>query len=295
MSKYASKNALLLGGVALFAAAVFVAACAQDAAAQDAAPQSAEPPENIAPPDFSSHRLGWEGANGLEFLAVPGSPPAVTFDPANPYINNAISRVTGQQQTYHISDLTNPNLMQWAKDIMRLDNDEVLGGKIAYMPGQSCKAWGTPAVLQSGGPFFIEQTPSEVLIVEEDDGFVRHVYLNVPHSENPKPSWYGESVGHYEGDTLVIDTIGMNTETYVDFFRTPHTEKMHVVERWQLADDGNQLEILITVDDPGTYYAPWQVMRHLEHGEIEFGEHICREGNFKLFDYGIPIEETPDF
>ena len=67
------------------------------------------------------------------------------------------------------------------------------------------------------------------------------------------------------------------------------------MERWQLSDDGTELDILITVDDPGTYYEPWQVMRHLERGEEELGENICREGNFNLFDYGIPIEETPDF
>ena len=277
---------------AIFYSAVLTATCFNPliAAAQDFEPQPI-----FIPPDFSSHRLGWEGGNGLEFIAVPGSPPAVTTDPAHPYINNAISRVTGQQQNYHISDLTNPNLMPWAKDIMRADNEEVLGGKIAYMPGQSCKPWGTPAILQSGGPFFIEQTPTEVFIVEEDDGFVRHIRLNVPHSENPKPSWYGESVGHYEGNTLVIDTIALSTETFVDFFRTPHTEQLHVVERWQLSEDGRQLEIHITVEDPGTFYAPWQVIRRLELGESVFRESICREGNFRLFDYGIPIDETPDF
>ncbi len=70
---------------------------------------------------------------------------------------------------------------------------------------------------------------------------------------------------------------------------------MHVVERWRLIDDGNQLEILITVEDPGTFYEPFQVIRRLERGETEFGEAICREGNFRLFDYGIPIDETPDF
>ncbi len=106
MSKYASTNSLLLGSTPLFAAAIFVAG---------AAAQSAEAPSDFSPPDFSSHRLGWEGANGLEFIAVPGSPPAVTFDPVHPYINNAISRRTGQQQTYHISDLTNPNLMPYFK------------------------------------------------------------------------------------------------------------------------------------------------------------------------------------
>ena len=126
MSKYASTISLLLGGAPLLAAGIFVAASVQEAAAQGATTQNPVPP-----PDFSSHRLGWEGANGREFLAVPGSPPAVTADPAHPYINNAINRVTGQQQTYHISDLTNPNLMPWAKDIMRVDNQEVLDGKIA--------------------------------------------------------------------------------------------------------------------------------------------------------------------
>ena len=134
-----------------------------------------------------------------------------------------------------------------------------------------------------------------VSIIWERDHHVRRIYLNQEHSENPEPSWFGESVGHYEGDTLVIDTIGMNSETFVDFFRTPHTEQLHVVERWQLSEDGKQFEILITVEDPGTFHAPWQVIRRLERGEAEFRESICREGNFRLFDYGIPIDETPDF
>ena len=69
---------------------------------------------------------------------------------------------------------------------------------------------------------------------------LRRVYLNEPHSANPKPSWYGESVGHYEnGDTLVVDTIGMNDRTYVDNYRTPHTTQLHVVERFKLVDGGD--------------------------------------------------------
>jgi hypothetical protein len=55
---------------------------------------------------------------------------------------------------------------------------------------------------------------------------------------NPKPSWYGESVGHYEGDTLVVDTIALNDKTFVDNYRTPHTDKLHVMERWKLTDGG---------------------------------------------------------
>ncbi len=285
MSKFASASSLAFGGAVLLATVASATFVPTKSAAQNAAPI----------PDFSSNGMSWGGANGREFLPVPGSPPAITFDPENPYINNAINRQTGQQQTYHISDLTNSNLMQWAKDLMKVDNDEVLAGKIAYMPAQSCKPWGTPAVMQSGGPFIIIQSPSEVVIIEEGERLARHIYLNVPHSANPKPSWYGESVGHYEGGALVIDTIGINDETFVDFFRTPHTEQLHVMERWQLSADGTELDILITVDDPGTYFEPWQGRRHLERGEEELGENICREGNFILFDYGIPIDETPDF
>lgn len=271
---------------ALLTAAAFIAPHAAASAAEQAA---------WSAPDFSASTVSWAGRNGQEFLPVPGSPPAITAHPDHPYVNNAISRVTGEQPTFHISDLTNPNLMQWAKDYMHRDNEEVLAGKIAYMPGQACRHWGTPAVWQSGGPFVIYQTRDEVMIVEEAERLMRRIYLNVPHSENPKPSYYGESVGHYEGDTLVVDTIGFNTETYVDFFRTPHTEKLHVTERWRLIDNGEGLEILITVADPGTYYAPWQVMRRLTRSDEPLGENICREGNFMLFNYGIPIDETPDF
>ena len=86
--------------------------------------------------------------------------------------------------------------------------------------------------------------------MREDNQF-RRVYMDVPHSANPKPSWYGELVGHYEGDTLVIDTIGLNDKTVVDIYRTPHTEKLHVVERWRMVDGGKVMEVIFTVEDPG--------------------------------------------
>jgi hypothetical protein len=79
-------------------------------------------------------------------------------------------------------------------------------------------------------------------MIYSGDQQIRHVYLDMPHSANPKASWYGESIGHYEGDTLVVDTIGLNDKTFVDNYRTPHTEKLHVVERWTLLDGGKTLE-----------------------------------------------------
>ena len=274
-------NTSCAGAATIFAAVLFAGAAA------------AQAPQSI--PDFSPNGAGWRTANGTEFIQVPGSPKPTTEDPAHPYVNNGISRQTGQQPNYRIGDLSNPNLKQWAKDVMKKDNDEVLAGKIAFTPGQSCVPWGVPAVTLSGGPFFFVQTLKQVLIIEEGDRQARRIYMDVPHSASPKPSWYGESVGHYEGNTLVVDTIGFNTKTFVDTFRTPHSEKLHVVERYRIINDGKALEVHLTVDDPDTFNEPWQAIRRYDRTDQDLGENICREGNFVLFDYGIPIDETPDF
>jgi hypothetical protein len=124
---------------------------------------------------------------------------------------------------------------------------------------------------------------------------VRHVYLNATHSANVKPSWYGESVGHYEGDTLVIDTVGVSTKTVVDAYRTPHTEKLHIVERWHRIDGGNGLEVNITVEDPDTYVQSWQSYQRYQTSNEPLGEFICQENNTNLFDYHMPVADKPDF
>jgi hypothetical protein len=178
---------------------------------------------------------------------------------------------------------------------MKKDNDEVLAGKIAYVPVQACSPSGASAYMLTAGPFYFIQTPKAVLILEPDEGQARRIYLNAPHSKDAKPSWYGDSVGHYEDDTLVVDTIGLNGRTFVDLYRTPHSEKLHVIERFRLIDDGTRMEILTTVEDPDAFVAPWQAMLRFERVEEERNEEICREGNFTLFNYGIPIDETPDF
>ena len=251
---------------------------------------SAQPAPAI--PDFSSNLTAWAGGIGVDFTAVPGSPPPNHQDPAHPFVpNNA-----GAQPTYRLADLAaNTNLKQWAKDVMKKDNDEVLKGKIGFTPSSSCKQPGVPASWLAGGPFFFIQTAKQVMIVEEGDRHARRIHMDVPHSANPKPSWYGESVGHYEGDTLVVDTIGFNTKTFVDNYRTPHSDKLHVVERYRLIDDGKTLEVRFRVEDPETFNQPWEAIRRFNKTQATLGEEICQEGNFMLFDYGIPVAKTPDF
>jgi hypothetical protein len=243
-------------------------------------------------PDFSSDGSGWQAGNGGDYGAVPGSPSPMRQDPAHPFVGNG----QGKQPTYRIGDLTNPNLKQWAKDVMKKDNDEVLAGKIAYTPASSCKPAGVPAIDLQGGPFYFAQTPKEVTILLEQDHQVRHVYLDVPHSSSPKPSWYGESVGHYEGgDTLVVDTIGLNTQAFVDSYRTPHTGKLHVVERFKIVDQGKGMQISLTIEDPDTYNQAWQAVRNYRRIEGTLQEEACAENNQHLFDYHIPIADKLDF
>ena len=255
-----------------------------------AAPTKAQQP--VSPPIFSwDLNVGWIGMG--DFKPVPGRVPPVSDDPKYPYVPNG----AGRQPTYHIADLTNPNLKPWVKEVMRKDNEEVIAGKIAFTPSQSCLPAGIPAFLALGGnqnPYSFLQTPKEAWIMRSADSQVRRIYLDVPHSANPKPSWYGESVGHNEGDTLVVDTIGLSTKTYVDNYRTPHTEKLHVVERWRLINDRQALEATVTVEDPDTYYEPWSGMRRYRRVAQPYVEDVCAENN-QHFDYKIPVASRPDF
>jgi hypothetical protein len=250
--------------------------------------------QQATPPNFSwDPSVGWIGVG--DFRPVPGRVPPITSDPKYPFVPN---NGQGRQPTFRIADLTNPNLKPWVKEVMKKDNDEVIAGKIAFTPSSSCMPAGVPGFLALAGnnnPYWFLQTPKEVVIMRAADTQVRRVYLDVPHSPNPKPSWYGESVGHYEGDTLVIDTIGLNAKTFVDAYRTPHTEKLHVVERWRMADDRQSMEVTFTVEDPDAYFEPWSGTRRFRRASQQFAEDICAENNQNLFDYKMPVADQPDF
>ena len=275
MSRFDLRQLLLAAGVA---AALAPAAFSASPAAQRAA----------IVPNLQSGPGGWQHPFGGEFPPVPGSALPVRQDPSQPFIT--------PQESWRIGDLTNPNLKQWAKDVMKKDNDDILyHGKIQFTANSSCLPAGVPVFDLLPGPHFVVQTPKQVIFLEEQGQQVRHIYLDVPHSANVKPSWYGESVGHYEGDTLVADTIGVSTKTVVDSYRTPHTEKLHVVERWRLIDGGNGLEVNITVDDPDTFVRPWQTYQRYQRSNQPLGEFICQENNSNLFDYHMPTAEHPDF
>jgi hypothetical protein len=255
---------------------------------------SAVAQQKAAPPDFSSNGAGWVGLNGGGpfYEPVPGRLPPVVSDPAHPFVPNGVDK----PPTFRIADLSNPNLKPWVKERMKKDIDEILAGKkSAFTAQSSCLPAGVPFFMGYGGPdpIMFLQTAKEVWMFWTEDNQVRRVYMDVPHSSNPKPSWYGESVGHYEGDTLVVDTIGMNDKTFVDIYRTPHTEKLHVVERFGMIDGGKAMRVDITFEDPDAFNAPWSVTQRYDRVQRPMDELVCAENNEQFFK--IPVADTPDF
>ena len=273
-----------------------------------------------APPDFSPNAsVGWVSIRG-GFKPPPSGAGPIADDPAHPTITNDDYRITGKQPTFPVADLSNPILQPWAREELRKRNERIFAGKSGLGPQQSCWPRGVPAFLLYGvQPVYFIQTPKEVLMTWQADHQTRHVYLDVPHSAKPKPSWYGESVGHYEGETLVVDTIGLNDKTPIDGYLTPHTERLHVVERFHLIDGGKTLEVNIHVEDPGAFTMPWNAIQRYRRVEPQRAENplvaendsttsaaiagpmleaSCAENNFSYFgNDSIPIPQAnrPDF
>jgi hypothetical protein len=222
-----------------------------------------------APPEFAPNpSVGWYAYNRLFIPPASGAGP-VQQDPAHPYVSNDEFRVTGRQPTAQLADLDNPILQPWARDVVRKRNELVLAGKSANPPWASCWPVGVPAFLlrpMTQAMYFV-QAPKEVVMILSSKQEIRHVYLTDKHSPNVKTSWYGESIGHYDGDALVIDTIGIDDRTLVDGFGTPHTKQLHVIERLHLIEDGKVLEANVHVEDPGTFTMPWNAIQRFRQYE----------------------------
>jgi hypothetical protein len=253
-----------------------------------------------AVPNFAPDRsTSWvpDRPTGDDFLPPLSGPGPVMSDKDRPYVPNGV----GRQPTYRIADLSNPILKPWVVDRMKKANDDVIAGKVPYITRERCWPAGVPGftVYTRVQPIYFLQTPKLVTIVNSLNAQVRRIYMNVPHSANPKPSWYGESVGRYEGDELVIDTIGLNDKTFVDNYRTPHTEQIHVVERFKMIEEGNTLQAIATVDDPGAFNMPWSaVQRWRRREDRPIIELVCAEqpNNYFNFDMApLPTAAKPDF
>jgi len=225
--------------------------------------------QGATPPDFAPNaNIGWYNYN-RQFIAPQSGAGPVAQDAEHSYVSNDEFRVTGKQPTDQLADLNNPILEPWARDVVRKRNELVLAGKPANPPHASCWPVGVPGFLlrPMTEPMYFIQTPKEVVMILSSKQEIRHIYLTDRHSPNVKTSWYGESIGRYEGDTLVVDTVGINESTWVDGFGTPHTKQLHVVERFHLIEDGKVLETNIHVEDPGAFTMPWNAIQRFRQYE----------------------------
>jgi hypothetical protein len=236
-----------------------------------------------AQPDFS----GWWEGPGFD-LAPPenGGPGPVTNMSKN------IQQPEG--------DYKNPLLLPWAAQQVKYWADETRAGRAPPHAHALCLPTSVPGAMTLHQGYQFLQQQDRVTIVIANQSQFRHVYLNVPHSQNAKPSWYGDSVGHYEGDTLVIDTIAIKTMDVVplDRFGTPHSDKLHVVERIRKTGP-KELRIDYRVEDPGVFKAPWTASLTYHPFKEGWGEDTCAENNVDPFTGkpvdGMPTEEKPTF
>jgi hypothetical protein len=168
-----------------------------------------------------------------------------------------------------------PAMLPWAEKLTK----ERTESHSKMDPEARCLPAGVPRM--NPFPYKFVQTPTLlVMLFEGNIHSYRQVFLDGRgHPKDLEPTWYGDSIGKWDGDTLVVDSIGFNDKFWFGFAGHPHTEQLHVIERYHRRDLGN-LDIDITIEDPGAYTKPWLIKRSSAlMVNYELQEYICNENN----------------
>ena len=228
-----------------------------------------------------------------------------------------------------VGDYTNPILQPWAAEVLKKFGEISLAGQGFPTPRNQCWPEGVPFVLINRGMQMLPQ-PDKITILYPFDHQFRQVRMNRSHPVQLTPSWYGDSVGHYEGDELVIDTVGIKIGRFsmIDWFGTPYTQALHLVERYRLLDyeatmkavewaakehaqsdnpgsgprpdpsyKGKGLQIRLTVEDAGAFTMPWSATLTFRRALDEWRELVCAENTqWHPGTYSeVPTANQPDF
>ena len=221
---------------------------------------------------------------------------------------------------------TNPILKPHAAEVVKKFGEISLKGITFPSPSNQCWPEPVPYIFKHMGMALLQQ-PHMITFIYNEDHEVRQVRMNQPHPAQVMPSWHGDSVGHYEGDTLVIDTVGNRTDrpyAMIDMFGTPYTKALHVVERYRLVDrdaakdalargvkenwhpqgpidinyDGKYLQIHVTVEDEGVFTTPWSATVTYVRNPAEWQEIVCAENRHEYYsnkDSDVPQADKVDF
>ncbi len=225
-----------------------------------------------------------------------------------------------------VGDYTNPILKPATAAVVRKFGELSKAGITYPSPANQCWPEPVPFIFKTFGMEMLQE-PDQITFLYDEGPDVRRVRLNQSHPSGASPSWYGDSVGHYEGDTLVIDTIATRTDrpyAMVDLFGTPFTKALHVVERYRLIDydaaqdglrrdagenrriagdldpnfRGKFLQVVFTVEDEGVFTTPWSATITYRPGSEPFAESICAENSHEYYnnaDSNVPKTNKADF
>jgi len=199
-------------------------------------------------------------------------------------LNGIWFRTQGAENTFKDGIEMPPYNLEWTKKNNEIQKRRLAGQSIDD-PSLRCIPFGMPRVMISATyPFEILVTPGQITLIQELDSEVRRIFLNQEHPpvEELDSTYEGHSVGRWDGDTLVIDTIAIRSETPIDRLYYPRSEEMHVVERWRLRDL-NTLEVEITLHDQVALVRPWSDIKTFARQSGEYiHEYICAENNERV-------------
>jgi len=256
--------------------------------------------------------------------------PGVEPPPAGPgpVFNKARRRDGARNGNLLVGDYTNPILKPAAAETVKRLGEISLSGVTYPTPSNRCWPSGVPYIFFQPGVRMIQQ-PNRIVFLYLRDHEVRQVRLNEPHPAQVRPSWYGDSVGRYDGDTLVIDTVGVKSDrpfAMVDMFGAPYGPALHVVERYRMIDydeaqravarnltenarvpdtasdltyKGKRLQLVYTVEDEGVFTMPWSAAITYERAAQDWLEIVCPENVFDFYagknEAVVPTAAKPDF
>ena len=286
-------------------------------------------------PDFSGI---WSHPSFPGFEPPASGPGPVVNKSRRPQVNfdgrvlPAANSVLVSNPAQLVGDYANPILKPQAAEVVKKKGEMELSGMVSPTPTIQC--WPEPVpYIFNGVAMQMLQLPDRIIFLYPNDHQVRYVRMNAPHPVPVTPSWYGDSVGHYEGDTLVIDTVGVKIGPFamVDFYGTPYTQALHVIERYRLLDyeaakeglerdakenlrpargadagsapdysyRGKHLQLQFTVEDDGVFTMPWSATITYRRGAEAWREVVCAENMRELAmagrDAAVPTAHKPDF
>lgn len=187
-------------------------------------------------------------------------------------------QVVGKTTALKTVDGKEPPLLPETKKVYEQHRQSRKTGNLKFDPTQQCLPQGVPRLLYESMPFEILPQDKHVVFMYQWNRLARIVDLNKPHTEPLGPTFLGQSVGTLAGNVLTVDTNAFNDMTLLDADGMPHSDQLHVIERYTLDKSGNKIDALITIEDPQTFSQAWDTrvsFKRLRNVKIE--EDVCVE------------------